>query len=412
LTATFNLYANLSAWANQTYAAGNCVSNSSNAYRCIAGGTSTVAPSGTTKNQAPGGTSRWDYLSGIDYSGSTGDAMFTAAIAGLPGSITQQIIWQIWNVNGATIGVSSAGTAFANITTGKAFTSTNNLTITAAPGEGFRDSGANTPLAFNPAAGVSFTGFATAPGSGSNAWYITDANVVFDGLQFKDPLSTSISGIITCNGGTGFILRNCIFDGYSQSSGNYAMVSLNFDAQVYNCLFIDRSSGAAAYETLKTATFTTHVVNPANCTFISTNASTGSAYWNIAQTGCTVKNCAFFGYSTPIDNSTGSAGDITVSNCAFSIASNLVAEGCTDGGGNIFSLTAANQFISSTADFRITVGSSLLNAGSTDTSDVPSADDIYRTARPQGVAWDIGAYEYIATKPSTWNRYITPLLAQ
>jgi predicted phage baseplate assembly protein len=62
-----NVYQGLSGWTNKTYSAGDRVSNVGNAYQCITGGTSTIAPAGTGSDIAPGGVAHWKYLSAVNY---------------------------------------------------------------------------------------------------------------------------------------------------------------------------------------------------------------------------------------------------------------------------------------------------------------------------------------------------------
>jgi hypothetical protein len=63
--------------------------------------------------------------------------------------------------------------------------------------------------------------------------------------------------------------------------------------------------------------------------------------------------------------------------------------------GNLYNLSAANQFVNPANDFRLKTTSNLIDAGRADAVDLPSAQDIYRTSRPQGSAWDIGAFELV-----------------
>lgn len=55
-------YTGATPWANATYAVGDQVTNAGNLYVCTTLGTSTVAPTGTSNNQAPGGASHWAYM--------------------------------------------------------------------------------------------------------------------------------------------------------------------------------------------------------------------------------------------------------------------------------------------------------------------------------------------------------------
>ena len=71
-------------------------------------------------------------------------------------------------------------------------------------------------------------------------------------------------------------------------------------------------------------------------------------------------------------------------------------DGCTDAGGNLFGRNIANQFINQVNNFRLKSGADCINAGRTDTVDIPSALDVFRTPRPQAGAWDVGAVQTIS----------------
>lgn len=67
----------------------------------------------------------------------------------------------------------------------------------------------------------------------------------------------------------------------------------------------------------------------------------------------------------------------------------------TNGGSNLVSKTAANQFVSATADFRLKIGADCINAATPDLTDIATNDDIAMTQRPN--IWDIGAWELVQT---------------
>jgi hypothetical protein len=66
--------------------------------------------------------------------------------------------------------------------------------------------------------------------------------------------------------------------------------------------------------------------------------------------------------------------------------------------------TYANQFqntVDATRDFRLKAGADCINAGTTDTTDIPAAVDIVGTSRPQGSAWDVGCWELVLSVVKT-----------
>jgi hypothetical protein len=105
----------------------------------------------------------------------------------------------------------------------------------------------------------------------------------------------------------------------------------------------------------------------------------------------TVTNCLIFGW-----------GGIGNANLTSGVARNNVVDwasypsGWTDTG-TLFSKTATNQFVgAANTDYKLKTGADAIDAGYTDTTHIPSATDVYGTARPQGSAWDVGPHEVVA----------------
>lgn len=386
MTVTSNLHIGLAAWTtSHVYTLGTRVSNSGNAYQVITAGTSALSGSGptTTSSSITDGSVVWKYLSGIDYS------TLAAWVSAIPGTLTQPIVGQLWNDGPIT---TTSGVAFLTLT-GHTTTTTNTIKLTSAPGEGIRDSlaGQSTPLAFNSTNGVSFVMPASGVGA-INYFGISDANVILDNLQMHDPNSSSGSTIIQFLAG-GF-LQGCVIDGYSQTSGA-DMIQFNTAGAgiMRNCLVIDRTAtGAAAGSTISFgSTSTFHLVNS---TIIGINTpSNSAAVFNSSTGAMTTTNTIIMGYTAAHCGAAPNGGTSTLQYSLFSnVASGL---GGTNGAGNIFSASISNQFVNPATDFRLKTGAGALDTGTTDTSDIPTSDDIARTTRPQGAAWDIGAWEFV-----------------
>ena len=385
MTITSNIHVGLAAWTNHTFTLGEDCSNAGNAYRCITAGTSTAAPTGTSADVDNGGVAHFKWLSAIDFT--SYNAWWTAITT----PTTQPVIGQIWNHGVVTATLATAIIDFS----GKTTTSTNNITLTCAPGESFRDvPGAS--LAFNAANGVAIQLPASGTG-GINYVNISNDNFILDGLQLKDPNSTSGSTILSVSG-AGCQIRNCILDGFTQASGGAIMMVTGFTAAtglvLANLLLIDRATTnrGFAFDAIN-ATDTVHIVN---CTGISTtNNTTFPCFGSNSSTSSTfiIRNCAVFGYAAAggIGGSVGTAAAAVVDHCVSDATA--IGPSATNGGSNLFSKTAANQFVSSTTNFKLKAGADCLSAGVVDTTDIPAGDDVFRTAR--GATWDAGAFELI-----------------
>jgi hypothetical protein len=187
--------------------------------------------------------------------------------------------------------------------------------------------------------------------------------------------------------GANVVLENCILENTSTTTE----VSRWRTGLMRNCLLVARSSSArrgilgASGGTSKFINVT--VVRPSNFTI-------GSDAWGVAGT-VTIENCAGFGFTT-----FGSA--------AFSGSNNCSDTTIGSGTSNQASKTYANQFVTTTdsgRDFKVLNNSAdLYDNAVTDTTNIPAANDIAGTSRPQGSAWDIGCWELVvggATHPST-----------
>lgn len=394
-----NIHIGLAAWqATHAYVAGNRISSSSNAYTCITSGTS--ASSGgptTTATNITDGTAHWKYLSGIDFSTLAGWA------ASIPSTLTQPIIGLLWN-NGAI--TTAPTTAFLTLT-GHVTSGVNTITLKCAPGESIRDTlaGQATALNYSSTNGVSF--LLPSSGGGINYIDIEDNNVIISGIQFKDPFSTSNSTILYFGAttGAGGRIEDCIFDGYGQTGGA-SIVGINTPNCVHtiaNCLIVDRSASSTGASAVG---MTASVQTVVNCTLVGIappTASAGYDFQNVTGTAI-LRNSIAIGYSAAtIVQSAGAA--VAVDHSLFSAAS-LTGTNVTTGTGNLFSKTAANQFVSATVDFRLKAAADALDVGVTDTTDLAAADDIAGSSRPQGSAWDMGAWELLAAVATNSPRLV------
>jgi len=384
MTTTSNIFVGISAWAPSTsYAVGNRRSNGGNAYQCIAAGTSASSggPSGTGSSITDGGA-KWKFLASVDY------VTIASWASGIPGALTQPVVGQLWDCGAIT---TTAGTEYFSLS-GHTTSSTNTITLKAAPGESFRDfllASPNPALAFNSSNGVRFV-LPNATGS-TNYVTVSDPNVIFDGLQFQDPDSSSNCSIIAVREPGNLALRHCIIDGYCQPGGT--ILDIAAPINMSNCLFVDRQATSGAFGVV-VQTYNAANNSPiVNCSFIAVNGgiTTNGCIQN-QVTGVFARNCVFIGYSNPVDPA-GSVA-ITIDHSATDSSSFGSAGTFTNGTGNLTGITPSNQFVNTTSDFRLKLGSSLILAGISDSTDVPTSDDIAGHTR---LGWDPGAWEYTSS---------------
>jgi hypothetical protein len=381
MTLTVNLH-NCAGWAASTaYIVGDRRSNSSSpvkAYQCITAGTSAGSggPTGTGASITDGGAI-WKYLSAVDYT------TLTAAIAGL-GTLTQPTVIAFWN--------DAEWAMYKVILSGNSPTATNTLTLQPTAGEGFKDNAnaQTNALRYNQANGVAI---ANSDSGYDQAIVVNQSYVTIKGLQIRGG-GVKSDTLYVNSYVNNLVIDSCILDNGSVSNRGAALVS-NTDnvVSLTNCVLICNTATACFYDPFGKASLV-------NCTLVRVGATapTGVAYSRNYNASSVMKNCAFFGFASII------ATTSTFTTCATDIAS--PPSGVTG------SLSYASQFQNTGAtpanrDFRLKAGSGLIDAGTTATTEIPAALDIVGTVRPQGSAWDIGAWELIVVvtsgKPSTFS---------
>ena len=102
------------------------------------------------------------------------------------------------------------------------------------------------------------------------------------------------------------------------------------------------------------------------------------------------RNCNFFGATKPLQSANTTAS-WTADHCCTDVA-NFTGD-AADGGGNLFSRVAANQFVSETTDLHPKTGADGVGAGATDTTYNTVGDDIFENTRV--VPWDIGPVKFL-----------------
>ncbi len=257
--------------------------------------------------------------------------------------------------------VTTNSTHYVELTVSSALTFSNGLFYNTANGAGIRNTGA--------------AGGAVAAGG-------YDLRLV--GLQIKGDagsggvfLSQNVSSVL--------IIDKCIFQGTEALFQNTGAVTIN------NSAFINTLPQFSRGLVLIGA-------GPFNFNFCDCVVPAGVAIDNMVDYGTATvtanfKSCALFGAATALSTRDASA-TITYTTCATDLVS--PPSGVTG------SLTYANQFVSTTNDFREKAGANLQGAGTADATN--GAFDIAGLARPQGSNWDIGAWELQAASSSAAGR--------
>lgn len=280
---------------------------------------------------------------------------------------------------------------FINVT-GITTDATNTLTITAAAGQSFMDNASvqTNALKYNQANGV---------GIRINAGY----SVLLESVNVPNVIVTRLQMSCTTSGGSGYgietdnntYISNCILE-YSNTTGA-AAYHPGSNQGIENCLIIVSSTGSrgitAAYDNCKIVNCT--IVVPSDVTNTNYGIAGSSETW-------TVINTAVFGFGTNFYTASG-----TYSGCKNNCSDQAISFGTN----NQASKTYANQFhgiTTSTKDYRLKSGADCIDNGYADSADVPNfsgisgasgtsnisgTGDIAGTSRPQGSAWDIGAWE-------------------
>lgn len=184
-------------------------------------------------------------------------------------------------------------------------------------------------------------------------------------------------------------VSNSVFTGNTTPQYGSALM-LTFSATVNNCLIYGNKGSNVVY--VGTGSGVVGVLN--NCTIASNTNTTGTTPVGIYLSTPTAingafTNCLFYNSGTNPVSSGGVAP--TISYCGFeSTVSQTYAEA-----NNCIKTIASSSFVDATNnDYHLATGSTTIDAGTTITACNP---DLAGVARPQGTAYDVGAYEFLDT---------------
>ena len=251
----------------------------------------------------------------------------------------------------------------------------NFIRLTAAAGQSFQDHASvrTNPLTYDQSKGV---GVHANPFSVAII-FVTDDYVETLRLQIKRSVGSYDKGAFTIGtGNSNSFIKDCIA---LKSNSNNAINIRQADGKAINCIAIDTGGGAS------TGFFSLYGGLSLNCTSVRSSAlGAGGLGFGTYGANNLAKNCASFGWTTDY-----AATGWDTTNSAYNASDGTG----TPGGNSQDSLTYANQFESTTADFRLKSGSGLINTGNTDATNAPN--DISGTARGTTTDGDIGAWEFV-----------------
>jgi hypothetical protein len=290
----------------------------------------------------------------------------------VPATPTGGYIGEHYNDSEFTAGVSIAG----HTTSAADF-----IRMTCAAGQSFQDNaGVRTnPLFYDQTKGV---GIAANPfGIGvidvQNDWVqVLRLQVKRTGTSYSRPAIDCIGDLP--NG----VVKDCI----ALKTGNDATYVVHCrGTPCTNVLAVDTGGGASTGFGVAKFTAATKLLN---CTSVRDSAlGAGGTGFEASATyvNSIAVNCASFGWTTGF---TATGWDTT--NSGF----NCADDASPPGGNAQASKTYANQFVSTSNDFRLKTGSDCIDHGNTDATLAPN--DISGTARGVGTAGDIGVWEFVA----------------
>lgn len=304
----------------------------------------------------------------------------SAWIAAIPADlVTADQVWRGMVLNTELTATGSGG--FGTIS-GKTCSADCYIELTAAANASFADhaSKATNPLRYDATKGAALR-FTASTGVGLSVQvpYFRLTRLQIFGA---DTSATAPSLVIFST--TGCIaprVEGCILESATAASnGLITLFSQNSSApaEMRNTVVIQRRTDSGA----KLATLS-NGARVTNSVFVSLGATLTSGLV-LANVKSTLRNVYVGGVTAP-DNGSG----VTVPD-KFNCFSSATATGYTQA-----ALSAAT-FISVTAgshDLRLPAGSALIDAGS---ADAQVTTDVYGTTRPQGTAYDVGAWEYTA----------------
>jgi hypothetical protein len=298
-------------------------------------------------------------------------------LASVPSTPTGGYIGECYN-DGSTDFTPASTIAFSGHTTSSA----DFITLRCASGQSFRDNASvqTNALRYNVSNGVGIKG-----SFGGNAALISigEDYITVDGLQVWQSRAYAGGPVVEVT--TTSATHSVISGNNLQGDGGDTTI---MKSGVWrNNLVLANPSGGGKRFIAGSYPGTIVLANNTFASFSDAANPIGTVFGFFGTPTLSFTNNAIFGAGA-MGTTTGITGNNTCSDLAISFGSN-----------NQASKTYASQFTNTTiasGDFKVKNNSAdLYDHGITDTTDIPAANDIALTSRPQGSTWDIGCWELV-----------------
>ena len=202
-------------------------------------------------------------------------------------------------------------------------------------------------------------------------------------------IATTGTNAYALNSASASFCDNCILEGTRNTGPDDGGAGLFQSSMIVrNCVLVLRVSGGLSI----VSTYNASAAVFYNCTFVAPDdlaTAPTSIFLSSSAGNVTAQNCALYaGDSTKAIKS--GTGTYNFTTCYSDIS----------GTSGVTQATYSSQFENvndATRDFRAKAGADILNTGTTDATN--ASTDIAGTARPQGAAYDVGAWELVVIPP-------------